>query len=753
MSRTRSKPAPFPSREEILQFVNESPRRVGKREIARAFRLDAEQKRDLKKVLREMELDGTLSKDRGRRLREAGNLPAVGVLIVGGLDDDGDRLARPVNWEGPADPPPIYLERQKRGRPAPAPGERVLARLGPTGDGAYSAKIIRKLQAPPETVLGIFDVVDGSGRIRPTDRRAKSDLVVRTGDSLDARPGDLVRAETVPGRKLGLPQARVTERLEKADGAASISLISLHEYDIPTTFPSAALRLAEHVGPAAPAGREDLRALPLVTIDGADARDFDDAVWAEPDADPDNRGGWHIVVAIADVAWYVRPGDALDREAFRRGNSVYFPDRVVPMLPEALSNGWCSLMPNEDRPCLAAHLWIGAGGKLRRHRFVRGLMRSHARLTYSQVQAARDGDPDVATVALVDTVVAPLYGAFAALARNRARRGALELEIPERRVRLADDGTVLDISERQRLDSHKLIEEFMIAANVAAADTLEKLKQPCMYRVHDQPPPDRIEGLSQFLGSLDLAFDRGQVPKPAQFNRVLRQVADGPRLHMVSQMVLRAQAQAEYSTHNIGHFGLALRRYSHFTSPIRRYADLLVHRALIAGLKLGDGGLERQPVDFAEAAEHITVTERRAVMAERAAVDRFAARFLADRVGAAFPGRINGVTRFGVFVTLDETGADGLVPMRALPDDFYDHDQDLGLLRGRRSGVEFRIGQPVEVLLHEVNPITGGLVFGLLESGRPGPVRRRGGRPGKVGRAGAKPGKAKRSAKRRGHRP
>jgi ribonuclease R len=515
-----------------------------------------------------------------------------------------------------------------------------------------------------------------------------------------------------------LPQARVVQRVGDSSDPRAFSLIAIHAHGIPTEFPHEAVALAEKARPVGLGDRADLRAIPLVTIDGADARDFDDAVWAEPD--PESRGGWHVIVAIADVAWYVRPADALDRAARERGNSVYFPDRVVPMLPEALSNELCSLKPGVERACMAVHLWLDAEGRVQRHRFVRGLMRSAARLTYEQVQAAIDGRPNETAGPLVEPVLRPLYGAYRAFDRARQRRGTLDLDLPERRILLDPTGRVARIEPRERLDSHKLIEEFMISANVAAAEELERLRRPCMYRVHAAPDPAKLAALREFLegiGIPGLALAKGQVVQPRHFNEILHRAAGTPYATLVNELVLRSQAQAAYSPENVGHFGLALRRYAHFTSPIRRYADLLVHRSLIAGLDFGAGGLPpTEAKDFTGVAEHISMTERRAAVAERSATDRYTAAFLAERVGATFNGRINGVTRAGLFVTLSETGADGLIPISRLPNDFYDHDEAGHRLVGRRSGRIFRLGDPVSVRLAEANTVTGSLLFSLLDA-------------------------------------
>jgi ribonuclease R len=540
--------------------------------------------------------------------------------------------------------------------------------------------------------------------------------VVAPGQTLSATPGELVLAEVLGQRRAGLRTARVVERLGAGDSPQTFSLIAIHSHGLPTEFSAAALAEAERAGPVTAEGRTDLRGLPLVTIDGADARDFDDAVAAEPD--PAHPGGWHLVVAIADVAHYVRPDSALDLAAQERGNSAYFPDRVVPMLPEALSNGLCSLRPDQERACLAAHLWIDAEGQLRRHQFVRGLMRSRARLTYEQVQNARDGHPDEVTGPLLEPVIAPLYGAFHTLARARSRRGTLELDLPERQVRLDEHGHAAMITVRPRYDSHRLIEEFMIAANVAAAESLEAASQPLLYRVHDRPSREKLEALREYLASIGLRLPRGHGTKPRDFTQILQQAEHHPQHSAINEAILRAQAQAVYAPDNIGHFGLALARYAHFTSPIRRYADLVVHRALIRahGFAGGDAGagdwsrLER-------VGDHLSKTERRAAAAERDAVDRYTAAFLAERVGATFSGRVAGVTRFGLFVRLEESGADGLVPVRTLPEDWYDHDQARHCLTGRRHGVVYHLGQALAVRLTEANPITGSLLLELAEAG------------------------------------
>jgi len=610
------------------------------------------------------------------------------------------------------------------GAPALGIGERALVRFARSESG-WEARVIRRLDTAPDRVVGIFRLTREGGRIEPTDRKERREFRVARADSKDARDGEIVLAVPTPSSRFGLPEARVIERIGDSSNPRAFSLIAIHSYQIPSEFPVEAVSLAEAARPVTLAARDDLRAVPLVTIDGADARDFDDAVWAE--RDPEKQDGWHAIVAIADVAWYVRTDDALDREAEKRGNSVYFPDRVVPMLPEALSNELCSLKPGVDRACMAVHLWFDDNGHLHRHRFVRGLMRSAARLTYEEVQQAIGAKPSDHTAPLLEPVLRPLYGAFAALDRARRQRGALDLDLPERRIELDDSGKVARIEPRERLDSHRLIEEFMITANVAAAETLERLHKPCLYRVHDAPDPAKIAALSEFLGEHGIPgvkLAKGQVIRPRHFNDILRKIAGTPYAAMVPQLVLRAQAQAVYSPLNIGHFGLALRRYAHFTSPIRRYADLIVHRGLIAALNFGEAETRAAAKDLVAVGEHVSMTERRAAAAERSAADRYMSAYLADRVGAEFAARINGVTRAGLFVTLSETGADGLIPIRSLPSDYYDHDEARHRLVGRRFGRSFSLGEAIIVQLAEANTVTGSLRFNLVADDLPQQSRR-----------------------------
>ena len=704
-------PTPFPSRDAVRLFIRESGGRVGKREISRHFKLGLEHRAALRLLLRDLAGAGEVAPAGHKRFAPpsratAGRLADTMVVRVTGTDPDGDPIARPVEWQGDGPPPQIFMAREPRGQPALAPGQRVLARLKPIGQNKYEGRTLKRLSDEPGRLLGVFRAPD---RLVPTDRRAKAEWRIPPGQSAGALDGEIVLAEPLPSPSYGLKHAGVVERLGSVDDARSVSLICIHTHEIPTVFSPEALAIAKRARGVPLGRRTDLRGTPLITIDGEDARDFDDAVYAEPDGD-----GFRLIVAIADVAHYVRPETPLDRDARLRGNSCYFPDRVVPMLPEELSNGWCSLKPGEERGCLFVELHIDAAGRKTRHHFGRGLMRSAARCTYTQVQDAfAAGD----ALGLDPGLLPALYAAFQALLAARHQRGTLDLDLPERRVVLDEAGHVASVAPRPRLDSHRLIEEFMVLANVAAAEELERLHRSCMYRVHAPPSEEKLDRLREFLASLEISLKPAGEVTPRDLEAVLQRVAGTEQAPMVNEVMLRSQSQAAYSPDNIGHFGLALPRYAHFTSPIRRYADLLVHRALIAGLKLGLGALsEAEAAGMEDIAAHISGTERRAALAEREAIDRYLAAYMADKVGAVFQARISGVTRFGLFVTLHGNGATGLLPISSLPDDYWTHDEATQSLTGRKTRVAFRLAQDVSVRLAEASPVTGGLIFGLGEA-------------------------------------
>lgn len=702
---------------DILDFIQNSPQPQTKREIARAFKVKGGENRiALKQILKSLEAEGVISKQAGGGYSVPDGLPSVCVIEVCDIDIDGDVFAKPTEWneelQGPL--PRIELMPRKKGHPASAVGDRVLARLNRAGDNVYEAHVIKPLDSDEGRVLGLISYDKQGPVLVPTDKKAKYDFVINPGDLNGAKEGDLAVGEIQPTRGLKRKKVRILEVIGKRGDPKAISIISLHEAGLREDWPGKVLNETENMKVPDVKGREDLRDIPLVTIDGADARDFDDAVFAEKQDD----GGFHLMVAIADVAYYVRHGSALDDEAMRRGNSTYFPDRVVPMLPEALSNDLCSLRPNENRACMAVHMWIDQDGQLKKYKFVRGLMRSAARLTYEQVQAAQDGVTDDLTGPLMETVIKPLYEAFHVLDHARQKRGALDLDLPEKQILINDKGEMTGVRKRDRLDAHKLIEEFMILANVAAASALEDKKDPkrfpCVYRIHDQPSADKLDSVREFIDSFGLRLPKGTVSQPSQINGILRQAAKLPYSHLISTVILRSQSQAVYHPQNIGHFGLALTKYAHFTSPIRRYADLMVHRALISAYDLGPGGIvEAEIARIEEICDHISTTERASMEAERNAVDRFTAAYLSEKIGAEFTGKISGVTRFGLFVSLDESGADGLVPMKSLRNDFYIHDEDQHALVGRRSGTVFRLGAPVTVQLKEADGLTGSTVLEL----------------------------------------
>jgi ribonuclease R len=720
----------FPSKEDILAFIAASPGKVGTREIARAFGLKNAMRAELKRVLRDMADDGAVARQ-GKKIHHPGTLPSTVLADVTARDRDGELIAVPDEWDEEAhgEAPRIRIHTPRNTKPSEAAGlgDKVLLRVEETDDDGgirHRGRVIKIIDRPKHRVLGIYRAnPKGGGRLEPVDKKMLGrELIIPQGATGDAQDGELVAVETQRMSRFGPPNGRVVERLGSMASEKTVSLIAIHAHSIPDVFRRETINEAEAARPATMKGREDWRKLPLITIDPPDAKDHDDAVHAEADEDSGNKGGFVLTVAIADVAHYVTPGSALDREALVRGNSVYFPDRVVPMLPERISNDLCSLRPKEDRAALAVRMIIDAGGHKRSHTFHRIMMRSAAKLSYEQAQAAIDGRTDDTTDALLEPILKPLYAAYEALKLAREERQPLDLDIPERKILLKGDGTVDRVIVPERQDANKLIEEFMILANVAAAETLEKARVPLVYRVHDEPSIEKINALREFLASLQIPIAKAGALRPATFNRILAQVKGGEREQLLNDVVLRSQAQAEYAAENYGHFGLNLRRYAHFTSPIRRYADLIVHRGLIRALKLGDDGLLESfgVPELAEIGAEISATERRAMLAERETKDRLIAHFLADRIGATFEGRVAGVHRAGLFVKLNDTGADGFVPARTIGNEFFRHDEAGHAMVGNRSGESYRLGDPVTVKLVEAAPVAGALRFELLSDGRGG---------------------------------
>ena len=731
MPKPKHKPG-LPTRQQIIDFITSSDTPAGKREIAKAFGLSAQEKIALKALLKDMADEGLIDSAPGRAFHKVGGLPKVTVLRVSDVDDGGNVWAVPERWDADAAPMPRLRVRERGKRSALGVGDRIIARTEEAGNG-WIAHPMKQLAKGDELMLGVLRKEGNGLWLEGVEKRERRQYPV--SDARDAEAGDLVLAE-----KTGRPPriaVRVTERLGDPFAPRSFSLIAIHEHGIPDVFADEALDEAERVAKQPLGdGREDLTHLPIVAIDPAEARDHDDAVWAAPDDDPGNPGGWKAVVAIADVSFYVRPGSALDREARRRGNSVYFPDRVVPMLPEILSAEVCSLKTGEDRAALACHLQIGRDGQLKGWRFSRAVVRIAANIAYEDAQAAIDGALDHP---LTDAALKPLWSCWRALAKARDAREPLDLDLPERRVVLDEKGRILSVAPRERLDAHRLIEDYMIAANVAAAKALEAKKAPVMYRVHEPPSREKLVGLKDYLETHGIKFALGQVIRPATFNHILDKIGEVDFRPQVMEQILRSQTQAYYAPANHGHFGLGLGSYAHFTSPIRRYADLIVHRSLVSAYNLGPGGLTPdEAAGMERIGEAISRLERRAMEAERDMIDRYVAAYLAERGGELVEVRISGVTNFGFFATVDGIGGDGLMPVRDLGGEYFRFDEAAKKLVGEQSGDEYAIGQRLRLRLAESNPVSGALRFELPEGkgaaprSRPPRDLKRRGRPANI---------------------
>ncbi len=763
----------LPTREQILDFITTSDTPAGKREIARAFGLSGADKIALKALLKDMADEGLIDSAPGRAFHQMGGVPKVTVLRVADVDDGGNAWAVPERWEAETPAPRLRVRERKHG--ALGVGDRILARTEEAGSG-WIAHPMKTLPKGEELMLGVLRQEGERLWLQGVEKRERREWAV--SDAGGAQAGDLVLAE-----KAGRPPrvtARVTQRLGDPFQPRSFSLIAIHKFGIPDVFSAETLAEAERVAKRdLGEGREDLRHLPIVAIDPADARDHDDAVWAAPDDDPTNAGGWRALVAIADVSFYVRPGSELDREARRRGNSVYFPDRVVPMLPELLSADVCSLKAGEDRAALVCHLQVGKGGELRTWRFTRAVVRIAANVAYEDAQAAIDdgekytvraepveapepnaapgslsfdklrtngGEPDGGR--LID-ILTPLWSCWRALAAARDAREPLDLDLPERRVVLDEKGRILSVAPRERLDAHRLIEDYMIAANVAAAKALERKKAPVMYRVHEPPSREKLVALKDYLATFDVPFALGQVIRPATFNRLLERVGEAAHRPQVMEQILRTQTQAYYAPENHGHFGLSLGSYGHFTSPIRRYADLLVHRSLVAAYGLGEGALTAGEAEGMPAiGESISRHERRAMEAERDTIDRYVAAFLSEQVGELVEARVTGVMNFGLFATVEGIGGDGLLSVRDLGPEYFRYDEAARKLVGEASGEEYTLGQRLRLRLAEANPVSGALRFELPEGGGGSAPDRKGGGARVLKRRG-RPGNIRHQGKRR----
>jgi ribonuclease R len=748
MPRKRS--AGLPSRKQILDFIASSDQPAGKREIARAFGLSGQQKIDLKRLLKDMADEGLIDSSPGRAFHQAGGVPKVTVLRVQAVDDGGNVWAVPEQWHAETPPPRLRVVERGR-RSALGIGDRVLARTEEKGAGLI-AHPMKKLARSAELALGVVKQEGTRFWLSPVDKRERRELVI--SDLKDAKAGDLVLCE-VTGRPPRV-SARVDAVLGDPFAPRSFSLIAIHKHGLRHEFAQEAIDEAHRVSKQLLGEREDLTHLPIVAIDPEDARDHDDAIWAEPDGE----GGWNAIVAIADVSFYVRPGSELDREARARGNSVYFPDRVVPMLPEELSADICSLKEGEDRAAMACHLKIDREGNLKSWRFTRAKVRIAANIAYEDAQAAMDGaEEETVEVAspvcfmppvegrvrreLVEKALKPLWACWRALFAARQKRDPLELDLPERRVMLDEKGRIMSIAPRDRLDAHRLVEDYMIAANVAAARALEAKKSPVMYRVHEPPSREKLVALKDYLKTFGIEFTLGQVIKPGTFNRIIERVGDSDGREEIMEQLLRTQMQARYVPERLGHFGLALPTYAHFTSPIRRYADLLVHRGLVSAYKLGEGGLPPGDEEkFEQIGEQISMLERRAMEAERETIDRYVAAYLADQVGQLVECRITGVQPFGFFAAVEDLGGDGLVLARDLGTEYFRYDEGARALVGDETGETYRVGQRLTLRLAEANPVSGSLRYELPEGGyggRSAPMPQRRDRTRGNGRRGRPP--------------
>ncbi len=724
----------LPNKDQVMEFIRSSDTRVGKREIAKHFRLKGQEKIALKALLKDMAEEGLID-GKTSAYHRMGGVPRVTVLKIVEIDD-GEPIGVPESWDpddGTAPPRLRVIEKKKQ--LALRTGDRILARTEEKGSG-WLAHPMKKLAVAEDQMLGVIEI-DGGGKawLAPVDKRIRNSFAV--SDRGEAEEGQLVVAEpTGRGRNASV---KVTDVLGDPLAPRSYSLIAIHKFGIPNVFSQEVLDDAEKAAklPLSEEDREDLRDLPIIAIDPADARDHDDAIWAESDG----KGGFRALVAIADVSYYVRPDSALDKEARKRGNSVYFPDRVVPMLPEVLSADVCSLREGEDRAAMACHLTIDADGKVTDWRFTRAIVRIHQVIAYEDAQAQIDEGN-------ASGPINALWACWNSLASARDDRDPLNLDLPERRVELGEDGRVKGIAVRERLDAHRVVEDFMIAANVAAAKALESKASPVVYRVHEPPTREKLVALREYFESIGKNLALGQVITPGLFNRMIKDVADESEKALVMEAVLRSQTQAYYGPKNAGHFGLALGSYAHFTSPIRRYADLLLHRALVDAYKLeqpkpkdraipAHSGLsDRDRDDLGKITEAISITERRAMEAERDTIDRYVAAWLSARVDEIFPTRITGVQKFGFFATIVGLGGDGLVPVSTLGREYFTYDEAAHSLVGENTGTSFTVGDKLDLRLAEANPLTGALKFELPDGEGGKKVEPRGKRPEKKHRKG-----------------
>lgn len=712
---------PVPSREFILKTIREYDAPMSREELLEAFHIyDEERTEGVRRRLRAMENDGQLVFTKGKRYALPEKMDLIKGTVIGHRDGYGF-----LQVEGDDD---WFIPNTQMSRVMH--GDFVLAQ--PNGTDRFKRKevrIVRVLEARKKQIVGRFFLESGIGFVVPDDSRISQDILIPDEHRLGARMGQVVVVE-LQERKASFsrPVGFITEILGDNLAPGMEVEIALRNHDIPHTWSEGVEKqirqLSEEVPEEAKQGRVDLRDLPLVTIDGESARDFDDAVFAQKEGD-----GWRLWVAIADVSYYVRPKTALDLEAANRGNSVYFPTRVIPMLPEILSNGLCSLNPQVDRLCLVAEMTISAQGELTGYQFYEAVMNSHARLTYTKVWKMLQGDEELRE--RYQTLVPhleELYAMFQILAKARQERGAIEFETVENQFVFNPQGRIERIEPLVRNDAHKIIEECMILANIAAARFVENANEPALYRIHDKPSEEKLVSFKSFINECGLIWNVGLDPQPKDYATLIEQLADRPDRELIQTMLLRSLKQAVYAPDNIGHFGLALQEYAHFTSPIRRYPDLLLHRAIkyLIEKEKGNkrhytegGGYHYSLDDMDQFGDACSATERRADEATREVADWLKCEFMQDHLGEEFEGVISSVTGFGLFVKLNELLIDGLVHISTLENDYYHYDAARQRLVGG-SGVIYRLGDPVKVKVINVNLDDKKIDFALLGNFRKG---------------------------------
>ena len=710
---------PVPSREFVLEYLRESVGPLTHEEICVGLQLvDDEQIEAMRRRLRAMERDGQVARNRADGYGTLDKLNLVKGRVIG--HPEGYGFVSPLE-AGEQD---IYLSSRQMRRVFD--GDIVLVRIaGRDRRGRPEGTLVDVVERKTTELVGRYFCESGIHFVRPDNPRISQDILIAVDQLNGAAAGQivLVGITDAPSRN-SPPSGHIAEVLgDHLDPGLEIE-VSIRNYGIPHQWNNAVQEetdaIPDHVTDKE--FRVDLRSLPLVTIDGEDARDFDDAVYCQPKP----RGGWQLIVAIADVSHYVKAGSALDIQAFERGNSVYFPNHVVPMLPEKLSNGLCSLNPREDRLCMVCEMQISREGDVTKYQFYEAVMYSHARMTYTQVAQIIEerGSADDANIRDQFAAILPqidsLHDLYSVLHKRRSERGAIDFDTQETRILFDSQRKISQIIPVKRTEAHRLIEECMLAANVCTAQFLEKSKLPALYRVHEGPSEDRLSSVRDFLGELGMGLGGGDDPQPEDYQRVLRAAKNRDDASVIQSVLLRSMSQAVYQAENLGHFGLAFDGYTHFTSPIRRYADLLVHRAIrslirstkkVSGVVRVEGAKEIAKADIYpyelprldETGAHLSVTERRADEATRDVVNWLKCEYLVDRVGQEFPGVVTAVTGFGLFVMLDELYVEGLVHVTGLPKDYYTHEPSQHRMVGERTGRIFRLGDKLTVKVVRVN--------------------------------------------------